>query len=145
MTRSASYYHAAKAEGGERWDRIRAAQRKSTAKRRERAHSSPRAWLEQNLRQIAGRCRRGGIEFNVTADDIELPTHCPILNMALNYQSSGRDDYCASIDRIEPWRGYVKGNCRVLSRKANRYRQDCTSSGVFSALADDARRLFGDR
>lgn len=35
-------------------------------------------------------------------------------------------DNSPSIDRLVPHKGYVKGNVRVVSNRANRFKQDCT-------------------
>ena len=87
-------------------------------------------WL---LMRIKSKCTTQGIPFNLTLDDLVIPTHCPILGIPLKFGSKqpnnfrdvrGRDyqavpDDSPSIDRIEPHKGYVKGNVVVVSYRAN--------------------------
>lgn len=81
----------------------------------------------RNLRAIRQRCKVIGIPFSITlADLLPLPTHCSDLGIELNYFSSERSSNSASIDKIKPEVGYVKGNVRIVSSKANVMKQDAT-------------------
>ena len=73
--------------------------------------------------------RRGG-PFNLTWADLEWPTHCPILGLELDYYSSAgrRVENSVSFDRIDPSKGYVKGNVVVMSWRANRIKNDGSAS-----------------
>ena len=69
------------------------------------------------------------IPFTICFEDIEQPTHCPILGIPLNYGWSGlnkRDPAKASIDKLVPELGYVPGNVFVISWRANRLKGDGT-------------------
>lgn len=44
---------------------------------------------------------------------------CPILNVEIRYGGGEKNDYSASLDRINPKKGYIKGNVQVISLKAN--------------------------
>lgn len=76
--------------------------------------------------------KRRGLEFDLVYSDIELPTHCPILNIPLTYNKEG--DYNpkfnnfnhASLDRIDNNKGYIKGNVMVISRLANAMKNQAT-------------------
>ena len=57
-----------------------------------------------------------------------LVTHCPLLGMQLSYESyTGRtpDNY-ATLDKIDPTKGYVPGNVQILSFRANSLKADAT-------------------
>ena len=67
------------------------------------------------------RAKIRGLDFNIVEDDIVVPTHCPILGIPL-VNSRPRGDSrrdIASLDRIDPTKGYVKGNIEVISWLAN--------------------------
>lgn len=69
---------------------------------------------------------RRGIEFAITWEDVDWPTHCPIFGTELNYFSDSSCDrlLAPSIDRIDPKKGYVPGNVAVISYRANRIKND---------------------
>jgi hypothetical protein len=93
----------------------------------------------RNLRNSA--CRRGAKynawEFTITEDDLDWPTHCPVLPwIELHYPGHYRHDPAgASLDRIDREKGYVPGNVRVISLRANLLRKDITYEEL-RALAD---------
>jgi len=93
----------------------------------------------RNLRNSA--CRRGANynawQFTVTEDDLEWPTHCPVLPwIELHYPGQYRHDPAgASLDRIDREKGYVPGNVRIISLRANLLRKDITYDEL-RALAD---------
>lgn len=67
------------------------------------------------------RCRRKNIPYDdIKSADIEKPTHCPVFGMELDYQRGGQKPNTASLDRVVPAKGYVKGNVRIISWQANR-------------------------
>jgi len=67
------------------------------------------------------RANQRGIEFTIKVEDIEIPTHCPILNIPIvkNFGPHGPLPNSPSLDRIDPNGGYVKGNIHIISNKAN--------------------------
>lgn len=71
--------------------------------------------------QLRNRANRRGIEFNLDVEDIILPTHCPVLGceLVLGLGSGKRSPYSYSVDRIDPTKGYTKGNIQIMSVKAN--------------------------
>lgn len=77
----------------------------------------------RRLLQVAkSRAKKRNIEFNITLEDIQLPTHCPILGIPLKChidQGAGGKDSSYSLDRIDPKKGYIKENIQVISHKAN--------------------------
>ncbi len=65
------------------------------------------------------RARKLGIPFDLDVSDIVMPSHCPVLGIPL-VVGQGRSDNSPSLDRIIPAVGYVAGNVRVISDRANR-------------------------
>lgn len=73
------------------------------------------------------RAHKGGIEFSLREEDIVIPENCPFLNIPLtNLFGEGRVFSNASIDRIDPTKGYVKENIQIISDLANRMKQNAT-------------------
>ena len=72
---------------------------------------------------------RRGVEFNLGWADIEWPTHCPIMGVELNYFSdrSCNKNNSPSIDRVDPSKGYVKGDVAIICYRANRIKNDGTA------------------
>jgi len=71
------------------------------------------------LRNLRHSAKARNLEFNLTIDDLNLPTHCPILGIKLSYGKDPNTQVGASVDRIDNTKGYVKGNIVIMSRKAN--------------------------
>ena len=67
------------------------------------------------------RSKERNIEFDLIYTDIEIPTHCPVLGVELKETKgkSGCFTNSPSLDRIDPNKGYVKGNIQVISSLAN--------------------------
>lgn len=67
------------------------------------------------------------LEFNLTIDDIVIPSICPILGIPIRIVSGeGRTWDGPSIDRIDNEKGYVKGNIIIVSDEANVMKSDST-------------------
>ena len=102
---------------------------------------NPRRQIVMKARQAAMyRRRRDGElpenEFTITEDDLDWPTHCPVLRMELHYPGHFHHDPAGvSLERIIVTKGYVPGNVRVISLRANLLRKDATAAELV-ALAD---------
>lgn len=55
------------------------------------------------------------VPFSITEDDVVIPELCPVLGEPMVIKTP----MAPSIDRIDPKKGYVKGNVQVMSRLAN--------------------------
>ena len=100
-----------------------ASKEKQTAASQRWRANNPIASLLKNARQ---RARRAGLEFSVAKADVDAPDYCPILGLQLVYPGAcnGRCDASASLDRIDPKKGYTPENVRVISWRANRLKSD---------------------
>lgn len=65
-----------------------------------------------------------GLDFNLDFKDVVIPALCPVLGIPLFRGKRGMADNCPSLDRVIPSKGYVKGNVRVISFRANRLKSD---------------------
>lgn len=72
------------------------------------------------LKMARKRAKKKGLKFNITKEDFPtIPTHCPILGIKLKVNENRWERDSMTIDRINPKKGYVKGNCRIISHRAN--------------------------
>lgn len=71
------------------------------------------------------RAKLKGLEFNIIAEDVILPTHCPILGCEL-IKNTIKQYNSPSLDRVDNSKGYIKGNVRVISSRANTLKGDGT-------------------
>lgn len=102
-------------------DDQRAVHRAESAARRAR---SPAAVMWSDAK---ARAKKRGVEFSIDVSDVVIPTHCPILGIALQRTiDAGHRHHAPSLDRIDPQRGYVRGNVAVISHKANRLKGEGT-------------------
>lgn len=70
---------------------------------------------------------KAGLPFNLDETDIVIPERCPYLDIPLTkVYGQGHLDTNASVDKIIPELGYVKGNIQVISRKANRMKNNAS-------------------
>lgn len=83
-----------------------------------------------------------GVPFNLKVGDIpDIPESCPVLGIEIVRGSDGRAiDSSPSLDRIVPELGYVAGNVRVVSWRANRLRSDASAAELL-LVAEDAARI----
>lgn len=91
--------------------------------KRRRHRERPELVLLQNAK---GRARRGKIPFDLTAADVTVPETCPILGIPLRIGEGSASPNSPSLDRIDPQRGYVRGNVLVISHRANTIKSDAT-------------------
>ena len=83
---------------------------------RRRRHELPGRSLWDRARK---RAKDRGVPFAIAKNSITVPRTCPALGLAIKFR--GRRSACSpSLDRIVPERGYVPGNVRVISDRANR-------------------------
>lgn len=87
-------------------------------------HEHPEKRLYWACKGIA---KRKGLEFNIIPSDIIIPEICPYLGVPItNIWGHGSIQSNLSIDRIDSYKGYIKGNIQVISHLANRMKQEAT-------------------
>lgn len=82
--------------------------------------------IRYKLEKLKTRARKFGVPFDLTAADLTIPTHCPVLGMQLRGFGEGRAENAPEFDRLVPALGYVRGNVAIISRRANRLKNDGT-------------------
>lgn len=78
------------------------------------------------LKQAQGRAKKQGIPFNIEETDIVIPDVCPVLGLPLTKSIGKPTCNSPSVDKIIPDLGYVKGNVKVISYRANRLKNDAS-------------------
>lgn len=74
-----------------------------------------------------------GIEFNLEEKDIIYTGICPILGIEL--EIGGEDlNNSPTLDRINPYKGYTKGNVLIISHLANRIKNQGTIDQIRKIL-----------
>jgi hypothetical protein len=71
--------------------------------------------------------RKRGIRFNLKESDIIIPKRCPVFGLKLERKAKSRAT-TPTLDRINPRRGYVRGNVAVISHLANRLKNNATAA-----------------
>jgi hypothetical protein len=99
----------------------------AAAKRREKP-------VQYLVAQARYRAKERGIEFTIEWDDLDVPTHCPVFGLELRFSEGRRTDNSYSLDRLDNTVGYIPGNVKVISWKANQYKGDLTVAEVESLL-----------
>jgi hypothetical protein len=79
------------------------------------------------------RAKQKGLEFNITKEDIVIPDTCPLLGIPMQ---------SASLDRIDPSKGYIKGNVWVISNRANTLKNDATLSELKTLVENLTKTNF---
>jgi hypothetical protein len=88
------------------------------------------------------RAKKNDLEINIEPQDIpDIPSICPVLGIEVkrNIQDTknhGPSDNSPSLDRIDTSKGYIKGNIRVISNRANRIKSD--------ASFDEIEKIYKD-
>lgn len=74
------------------------------------------------------RALKHNLPFNLEVSDIIIPDVCPILGISIkeNKGKSGAYKNSISIDKIEPTKGYTKGNIQIMSQLANQMKGAAT-------------------
>lgn len=89
------------------------------------------------------RARIKGLPFDLDSPSLQIPPRCPALGVELEV-GKGRTDRSPSLDRIVPCDGYVGGNVRVISDRANRLKGGRSFVEIQSLARRGRRSLRAD-
>jgi len=86
-------------------------------------------WISAKIR-----ASKHNIPFNLDFSDFpEIPKKCPVLGIPLKFNSrSGPCGNSPTLDRIIPALGYVKGNIKIISHRANTIKSDATEAEILA-------------
>ncbi len=120
----------------------------TTAVAKEWVHTWP---VSSMLSRAKRRAIVRDVVFAISAQDITIPPYCPVLGVKLTWRGDYDDEgprpgprpSSATLDRIVPSLGYVPGNVRVISHRANTIKNDATADEL-EAVARYARSAYAD-
>lgn len=89
---------------------------------------TPEGGAKSVIPKIKHRCKVNKTEFDITWKDVLPPPTCPVLGLPLHFTGAkGIFDWnYPSVDRWDNSKGYVCGNVRVISLRANLLKKDAT-------------------
>jgi len=76
------------------------------------------------------RAKDTNLDFNLDINDIILSQYFPFLGIELQFNHTNARDNSYSIDRIDPNKGYIKGNIQIISFKANTIKNNASLSDI---------------
>ena len=106
--------------------------------RKERYYRNPERtiWIEAR-----NRARSQNLPFDIDPEDCQIPEFCPVLGISLTAKGKGtKSDSTPTLDKVDPSKGYVKGNVNIISWKANRLKSNCSDPEVFESIASYIRK-----
>jgi hypothetical protein len=113
-----------------RWAKYQAMMRRKSCRQPGRRAAK---YIENLPRRLYAEARRRakkrGLGFDITVEDVDIPTHCPILGLRLEVATGQKTGaaYSPSLDRIHNEYGYIKGNVQVISYRANTLKNNATA------------------
>lgn len=113
--------------------------KRHSEKRRVKKIADPRKFL---LMKAKERSRSLGLQFAITIDDLPITNVCPVLGLELKYGLSVQNDHSPTLDRIDNSKGYVPGNVKIISWRANNLKSN-GSIEEFEKIIDYMKRESG--
>lgn len=97
-----------------------------------RITDSQKQWIAKTLEKriydrAKSRATRKGLAFSISPEEIEIPVICPVLKTPIDKPS---------IDRIDSSKGYIPGNIRIISNRANMLKNNATIEELRLILQD---------
>jgi hypothetical protein len=103
---------------------------------RKRLTANTLKWKKNNpikyiLTRTRFRAKKHKLDFTIDETDINIPDTCPVLGIPIYtindlHLKRGPKFNSLSIDRIDNSKGYIKGNIRIMSHKANVMKNSAT-------------------
>lgn len=116
-------------------------QEKATQQRTHQKQTDPVArWATMAIGNARKRAKQLGVPCTITKEWLvaAAPTHCPLLEVSLDYAATVSCAASASVDRKDSTGGYTPENCKIISFKANRIKSNATADEI-SLVAQNMR------
>jgi hypothetical protein len=82
-------------------------------------------FIKNTLKTAKVRAEANNLDFNLEPEDFKMPKSCPVLGLELRWGDKITAN-TPSFDRVVPELGYIKGNVRIISMRANRLKNNAT-------------------
>lgn len=98
---------------------------------KQRYQNDTTKYVYHMIKRAEHRAKKNGLDFNLTVDDIVIPDLCPILGVPLIIgEGKGPKPFSPSLDKIDPEKGYVKGNVIIISMRANQIKSNASINEI---------------
>jgi len=116
-------------------DKRRLYKKKYLAKRKEIGKNKKLTKEKAILYRTKYRAKKKNLEFSIKAKDLILCKKCPCCGITLIYFNSGKvKPATASIDRINPLKGYIPGNVAIICLRCNTLKNNASIQEIFNIL-----------
>jgi hypothetical protein len=83
------------------------------------------------LAAAKGRAKKANLPFNITESDIKVGVRCPVLGVRFKTGKDKRPtETSPTLDKIDPKKGYVRGNVVVICALANRIKSTANAKQI---------------
>jgi hypothetical protein len=106
---------------------------KTSANRKDLKSINPvKVWSHTAYHNAKRRAKAAGCDFTITKSWLEenAVETCPLLNVLLDYNAEISSPNVASIDRKNSECGYTPENCKIISFKANRIKNNASTEEI---------------
>ena len=105
--------------------------KKSRLENPEKFKAREKKWRESNRLQsliysTKQTAKKKGLNHDISIEDLIQVEMCPLTGILIDWGCSGRHLSNPSIDRIDPSKGYVKGNVEIMSCLGNSMKNAAT-------------------
>lgn len=93
-----------------------------------KAEDYKKNWFTYQARLKKAECKKKGLDYNISAEYLKSiwTDTCPIYKVPfVRFDKS--HSHSPALDRLDPSKGYVKGNLAYISSRANRIKYDATA------------------
>lgn len=100
------------------------------------AKSYKKDWFQKTCNLKKSYCKTRNIPFDLDKEYLESiwTERCPVFNRPF-VRHDKKNDMCPAIDRLDPSKGYTKGNVKFISARANRIKYDASVEELKQVLA----------
>lgn len=97
--------------------------------------STPEGRVEGLVIRAKQRAKKRGLPFDLdVASLLPIPLACPVLGIRLAFNGRRMKRNSPSLDRMKPELGYVRGNVRVISQRANALKSDASGEELEAVI-----------
>lgn len=95
--------------------------RGAEAKHAWRTRDPKNAWACSATGSAKERAKKFSLPFDIDKDYVRsiMPTHCPVFGTPFEFYGKKTRPESPSLDRLDPEKGYVRGNVAIISLRAN--------------------------